>query len=38
VASAVARLDELTPLPGAEQVPVYEDVIRRLHDALAESG
>jgi len=38
VASALARLGETGDLPAAEQIAVYEDIIRRLHDALTESG
>ena len=35
VDDAVARLGDLTDLPVDEQVGVYEEVHRRLHDALA---
>ncbi len=36
VDDALARLTELPDLPVAEHLPVYEDVHRRLHDALAD--
>jgi hypothetical protein len=36
VDEALARLRELDSLPAAEQVPVLEDIHRRLQDALAD--
>jgi hypothetical protein len=36
VDEALARLRELDSLPTAEQVPVLEDIHRRLQDALAD--
>jgi hypothetical protein len=36
VDDALARLGELPELPVAEHLSVYEDVHRRLHDALAD--
>jgi len=36
VDAALARLGELDALPTVEQVPVLEDIHRRLQDALAE--
>ena len=36
VDAAVARLDGLDDAPTGEHVAVYEDVHRRLHDALAD--
>lgn len=36
VDDALGRLGDLTALPVAEHLPVYEDVQRRLHDALAD--
>jgi hypothetical protein len=36
VDDALGRLGDLTGLPVAEHLPVYEDVQRRLHDALAD--
>ena len=36
VDDALARLGELPDLPVAEHLSVYEDVHRRLHDALAD--
>jgi hypothetical protein len=37
VDAATARLDEVTDLPTAEHVGVYDDVHRRLQDALADA-
>ena len=36
VDAAIAGLDELTVLPTSEHADVYEDVHRRLHEALAD--
>lgn len=36
VDDALGRLGDLSGLPVAEHLPVYEDVQRRLHDALAD--
>lgn len=36
VDAALARLSELDALPTVDQVPVLEDIHRRLQDALAE--
>ena len=37
VDAALARIDELPDLPGSEHVEVYEDIHRRLHDALSDA-
>ena len=38
VDGATERLNELTNLPAIEHVAVYEDVHRRLHDALTDNS
>lgn len=38
VDGATERLNELTNLPAIEHVTVYEDVHRRLHDALTDNS
>jgi hypothetical protein len=37
VDAATARLDEVTDLPTTDHVAVYDDVHRRLQDALADA-
>ena len=37
VDAATARLDELADLPTSDHVAVYDDVHRRLQDALADA-
>jgi len=38
VDAATERLTELTDLPAIEHVAVFEDVHRRLHDALTDNS